>query len=147
MPLNMSTLHTLTSKVTSRGHFNLTMLANKFCSLGRSFMSIAKYFRYKEKFSGEGEGVQPLSLATEGLQNVGLKNVWQNIQNHFCHLWQFILKMLHSIYREFQKNVARNKSEKCSKTKNLEILILYFSSKFILFVFIWYIKLLKPTDL
>ena len=45
---------TLTSSITSGGHFDLKMSVTEFYSLGWSLMSIAKYFRYKKRFSREG---------------------------------------------------------------------------------------------
>ena len=73
--------------------------------------------------------------ATEILQNVGLKNVWPNSKNHFRHLCQITLKMLHPVY-SFKKCCPEKNNEKCLKIENFEILILYFFNKFILFVFI-----------
>ena len=58
--LNMRTLHTLTYKVASGGHFDLKILVIEFGSLGPSFFSIAKYFRRKKVVQG-GEGVRPSS--------------------------------------------------------------------------------------
>ena len=54
----MNTLHILTYKLASGGHFDLKILVTKFGSLGRSFFSIAKYFRRKKVVQG-GEGVRP----------------------------------------------------------------------------------------
>ena len=46
--LNMSTLRILISMVKLRDNFDLQMSVTNLCSSGWSFMSIAKYFRYKK---------------------------------------------------------------------------------------------------
>lgn len=76
LSLNMSTLHTLTSKVTSQCHLDFKMLVTKFCLLARKFMSVGKCFRYKNSCSRWEQSLHP--QATEVLWNVSLKNVWSN---------------------------------------------------------------------
>ena len=130
-------LRTLICGVTLEGHFDLKMLVINFCSLGRSFMNIAKYFRYKKWLSREEEKCTPPPPPfkdTEALWNVGFRNVWANSQNHFRHLWRIILKMLHSIYRMFQKKAARKKNWNLFENRPL-------------FMFIWYITLLELITL
>ena len=84
-------LRTLICGVTLEGHFDLKMLVINFCSLGRSFMNIAKYFRYKKWLSREEEKCNPPPLPLK-------------IQKH-CGMWvsgmcEQIAKIISAIYDE-----------------------------------------------